>query len=296
MSSSNFKPVSPLAAPLSVRPQSMRRSDDALARLILASEQPDFDRHLTETMHELISFDLAMISLYHDDELVEVTSTSSPERIGSDVLASYAKHTFQHSPFFQMHRRNIQSGFYLMEKLARSPVLDKPSIATEILEIDTREEIGYLTAGWPKRLKELDIALRVSDRDTVQVALYRTGNRGFSAQDLSAIEPIQSSLMAICQRHWESRTLHLRADADPIHAALKRLGSDSLSSREMEVMRLLISGVGEKEIALMLQVSAETVKTHRKRAYQKLEVSSRVELLVKLLDQRANTAGALRCQ
>ncbi len=295
MSSSNFKPVSPLAAPRSSRPVSTRRSDDALARLIFASEQPDFDRHLTETMHELISFDLAMISLYHDDKLVEVTSASSPDRIGSDVLESYAKHTFQHSPFFQMHRRNIQSGFYLMENLARSPVLDKPSTATEILEIDTQEEIGYLTAGWPKRLKELDIALRVSDRDTVQVALYRTGNRGFSAQDLYAIEPIQSSLMAICKRHWENRTLHLQAGEDPIHAALKRLGSDSLSSREMEVMRLLISGVGEKEIAGMLQVGAETVKTHRKRAYLKLEVSSRVELLVKLLDQR-NHASAMRCQ
>jgi len=295
LSSSDFKPVCQLAAPRSVRPLATRRSDDALARLILASEQRDFDRHLTATLQELISFDLAMIALYHDEELVEVTSTSSPERIGSEVLESYAKHTFQHSPFYQMHRRKIQSGFYLMETLARSPVLDKPPSATETIEIDTREEIGYLTAGWPKRLKELDFALRVSERDTVQVALYRTGSRGFSERDLSSIEPIQASLMAICQRHWEDRTLHLQTREDPIQAALRRLGSDNLSSREMEVMRLLISGVGEKEIAQMLQVSAETVKTHRKRAYQKLEVSSRVELLVRLLDERGAT-GSGRCQ
>lgn len=295
MSSSNLKPISPLAAPPTGSTLSARRSDDALARLILASQQPDFDRHLTETLRELISFDLAMISLYHDDQLIEVSSTSSPQRIGSDVLDAYAKHTFQHSPFFQLHRRKIQSGFYLMETLAQIPVLDKPSTATEILEIDTDEEIGYLTAGWPKRLKELDIALRVSDRDTVQVALYRTGNRGFSSQDLSTMEPIQASLMAICQRHWENRTLHLQTRDDPIHAALKKLGSNNLSSREMEVMRLLLAGVGEREIATMLQVGTETIKTHRKRAYQKLEVSSRVELLVKLLDQR-NDPGAARRQ
>ncbi|WP_041528148.1 helix-turn-helix transcriptional regulator [Paracoccus aminophilus] len=287
MSSSNLKSVSRLTAPLPVRPLAARRSDDALARLILASDQPDFDRHLTQTLQELISFDLAMISLYQDKELVEVSSAALPERIESEVLHSYAGHTYQHSPFFQMHRRKMSSGFYLMEKMARNPALSRPSTAAEMLEIDQQEEVGYLTAGWPKRLKEMDIAIRVSERHTVQVALYRTGNRGFSASDLSAVEPIQSSLMAICQRHWHSRTRHLQASQDPILAALHRLGGGSLSARELEVMRQLISGVAEKEIAAALEVSAETVKTHRKRAYQKLDVASRVELLVKLLDQKA---------
>ncbi|MDN3714131.1 hypothetical protein QWZ10_24335 [Paracoccus cavernae] len=172
--------------------------------MILAADQPDFDRQLTAILQELISFDLAMISLYHDNALIEVASTSQPEQLASEVLASYAKHTYRHSPFFQMHRHKIQSGFYLMENMARHPALARPSGGAEMLELDQGEEVGYVTAGWPKRLKELDIALRVSDRDTVQVALYRTGNRGFSAADLAAVAPIQSSLFAICGRYWQN--------------------------------------------------------------------------------------------
>ena len=37
-------------------------------------------------------------------------SRSAPERIHADVLGSYLKHTFTHSPFFQMHRRKMKSG------------------------------------------------------------------------------------------------------------------------------------------------------------------------------------------
>lgn len=283
MSLSDSVPVTRLAIPERVRPSMTRRSDDALARLILASEQPEFDRHLTETLQDLISFDLAMISLYRDNTLVEVSSRSAPEKIKENVLDSYLKHTFSHSPFFQMHRRKMNSGFYLMEKLARTPQLSRPSSAAEMLEIDDGEEIGYLTAGWPKRLKEMDLAIRLSDRHTVQVALYRSGNRGFDAGDLSSLAPIYTSMMAVCTQHWDRRVKSLETDADPISAALKRLGSDSLSSRELQVIRSLIAGHSEKEIADQLDVGAETVKTHRKRAYQKLDVASRIELMAKLL-------------
>ena len=287
MSASNPTSVSRLAAPRTAVPRSVRRLDDALARLVHAADRPDFDQHLTETLQGLVSFDLSMISLYQDNDIVEVTSRPVPDRISSDVLDSYSAYTYKHSPFFQMHRRNIASGFYLMESMARNPVLSKPSGKTEMLEIDNFEEVGYLTEGWPKRLKELDIALRVSDRHTVQIALYRTGNRGFSEQELAAVELIRSSLMAICQRHWERRALTLEPRDNSVDAALQRLSGNSLSSRELEIMKILVSGAPEKDIAELLLVSAETVKTHRKRAYQKLGVASRIELLVKLLDQRS---------
>ena len=283
MSLSDNAPATRLAIPERVRPPTTRRSDDALARLIQASERPEFDRHLTETLQELISFDLAMISLYRDNTLVEVSSRSAPERIHEDVLGSYLKHTFTHSPFFQMHRRKMKSGFYLMENLARTPQLRKPSSAAEMLEIDDGEEIGYLTAGWPKRLKEMDLALRLSDQYTVQIALYRSGNRGFSQADLASVEPIYASMLAVCKQHWDKRVKHLETDDDPIRSGLRRLGSAELSTRELQVIRSLIAGLSEKEIAEELDVSAETVKTHRKRAYQKLDVSSRIELMARLL-------------
>ncbi len=279
------KSLSELAAPTAVRSREARLSDDGLSRLILAVDQQDFDLHLTEVLRQLISFDLAMISVYQDNSLQEITSKSQPEHLGQDVLASYSTYTYRHSPFFQMHRQKIKSGFYLMEDMARHPALRRPSTKAEMLEIDQREEVGYLTAGWPKRLKEMDLALRVSDRDTVQVALYRTGNRGFRGSDLATLVPIQNSLMAVCQRHWLKRAAREEEAQNPVQTALARLGGGALSARETEVVVQLVAGLSEKDIAEMLQVGAETVKTHRKRAYHKLGVTSRIELLVKLLGQ-----------
>ena len=55
-----------------------------------------------------------------------------------------------------------------------------------------------------------------------------------------------------------------------------------LSRREKEVTTLLLQGKSNKQIALSLGVSERTVEFHLKNIYTKLQVSSRVELILKL--------------
>lgn len=57
---------------------------------------------------------------------------------------------------------------------------------------------------------------------------------------------------------------------------------ETLTQREKEVVDLLRKGLTCKEIARSLFVSEHTVKTHVKNIYRKLEVKTRVELLLKL--------------
>lgn len=54
-------------------------------------------------------------------------------------------------------------------------------------------------------------------------------------------------------------------------------GTTSLSSREIEVLRLVARGVSNPEIARELQVSLNTVKTYLRRALEKLNCKSRAE-------------------
>jgi len=51
-----------------------------------------------------------------------------------------------------------------------------------------------------------------------------------------------------------------------------------LSPREGEVVRLVLRGLSDKDIAASLDVSAYTVAAHVKHAYRKLDVHSRAEL------------------
>ncbi len=52
----------------------------------------------------------------------------------------------------------------------------------------------------------------------------------------------------------------------------------TLTQRELEVLRLVGAGLGNKEIASRLGLSMSTVRTHLNNAYEKLGLESRVEL------------------
>lgn len=52
-----------------------------------------------------------------------------------------------------------------------------------------------------------------------------------------------------------------------------------LSRRETEIIHLIKDGVQNREIASILNLSKQTVETHRKNIHSKLQVSSRVELV-----------------
>src|SRR5690349_23644233 len=60
-----------------------------------------------------------------------------------------------------------------------------------------------------------------------------------------------------------------------------------LSRRELEVINLLLQGKSNKLIALALGISDRTVEFHLKNVYAKFQVSSRMELVLKL----GNTTG-----
>ena len=60
---------------------------------------------------------------------------------------------------------------------------------------------------------------------------------------------------------------------------------ESLTARELEVLRLLARGLRNKEIAARLYVSERTVNFHLANIYQKLNVSGRTEALSKALEQ-----------
>ena len=54
-----------------------------------------------------------------------------------------------------------------------------------------------------------------------------------------------------------------------------------LSPREREILALLAEGISNKDIALRLGISAETVRTHLGHIYSKLHVQGRTEAVTR---------------
>ena len=59
----------------------------------------------------------------------------------------------------------------------------------------------------------------------------------------------------------------------------ERAASPTLTSREIEVMKLVAAGRRDKEIALALAISSQTVRVHMKNIFAKLGVSDRTEAM-----------------
>lgn len=59
-----------------------------------------------------------------------------------------------------------------------------------------------------------------------------------------------------------------------------------LSSRQNEILRLMLMGGTYNSIADKLQISKETAKTHMKNLYRKLHVHSKEEALAKAVDEK----------
>ncbi len=60
----------------------------------------------------------------------------------------------------------------------------------------------------------------------------------------------------------------------------KRLQREDLNQRELEALHLLVKGRSNKEIAATLFISEDTVKTHLKNLFHKLDVQDRTEAAI----------------
>jgi len=76
--------------------------------------------------------------------------------------------------------------------------------------------------------------------------------------------------------HLASRGLHVLPPLALTHEPAA--GPDLLTAREADVLELLQAGRSNAEIAQGLHISIETVRTHARRIYRKLGVSTRREL------------------
>jgi len=124
---------------------------------------------------------------------------------------------------------------------------------------------------------EADGAPVVQLTDDAASAL-RSGARGLLPADASeaevigAVEAVAAGLVAIHPRFMDVLAPATRAVAEL---------AEPLTPRELEVLRLLAEGVGNKEIAWRLTISEHTVKFHVASVLDKLHASSRTEAVAK---------------
>ncbi len=129
-----------------------------------------------------------------------------------------------------------------------------------------------------------------NDNQEDMFAALSAGADGYCSKDIQR----QQLILAIQTVHsgatWldpQIARLVLKTATQPVHAGKSSTSTkgaaSTLSSRELEVVQLLVEGLSNNEMAGRLFISNETVKTHMRHIMEKLAVSDRTQAAVKVL-------------
>lgn len=140
-----------------------------------------------------------------------------------------------------------------------------------ILRIHNCEEIqGYLFSP-PVSPKEFEAFLLESQYE------FRLNNNIFSIDDIHTLTNSES------HTHTLNNQSGIDQNKEILNAALDQLKEAYLiSTREMDVFRLIVNGLSNKEISNQLFISEHTVKNHITRIFQKLAVNDRLQAMAKV--------------
>ena len=120
----------------------------------------------------------------------------------------------------------------------------------------------------------------------------RLGIRGVVRKDTTGDVLCQSIRTVASGQYWvEPENLgevveRLCAPSSPMASASRRAKGVGLTKRELDIVSLLVAGLANKEIADKCAIAQRTVKHHLTNLFEKLGVSSRVELVIVALRHR----------
>ena len=204
----------------------------------------------------------------------------------------------------------------LVEALARDAqfqMIESPSNAAAILDSTNREKphvvvisakLGEDHAGGLDLLRELRtqspsprviVLLDSSERPTV-VAAFRAGAQGVFCRT-ETFRSLAKCIQCVgAGQVWASGSelqFVLEALTQPALAHFSGKGESLLSPREIDVVRCLAEGLTNRGIAQRLKLTEHTVKNYLFRIFDKLGVSSRVEVVLYALSAgTVHPAGA----
>lgn len=183
-------------------------------------------------------------------------------------IGKYLEGFYLLCPFYRACIEGIAPGCYRLSDVAPDHFKRSEYYVSFYQHARLEDELNYIVPLGPKL--------------TIAVALAST--RRLGRQQVDELKRIAPWVLAVVRRHWGD----LDADAlggrfesalgRQINAALTQFGSSLLTERECLVAQYMLRGHSIRSLAERLGISEDTVKTHRKHVYSKLDIAKQSEL------------------
>ncbi len=199
------------------------------------------------------------IALYHD----------LPEDFADDSTTPWLEGGYLFDPFYTLFQQDAPEGIYLLKDLAPDSFYESEYYRSYYSKTGLTDECGLL--------------INMDKDHSVLISLGNRGGPAVTPNELRNLQTVLPVLAALCRRQQSASEGEINFSA-PLDKAFRNFGRDHLSSRECEVIQLILKGHSNKAIAQLLDISVDTVKVYNKRFHAKLEISSQAELFSLFLE------------
>ena len=252
----------------------------SVGQLIDTLDRPGFWLALIRLLDEYVPTDSWVVLLFSDDR-PHVLAVNPFEGEGPDPLyTDYVKGLYLLDPFYIANRESPKTGLFRLSDVAPECFNQTDYYKHYFTHYVVEDEVQY--------------AVALDDVRTVCVALG--SKKRFAPAQIALFDlmrPWVAGLMrqrmffegVLAEKAAPTQTPHSQRGLED---AMERLGTP-LTAREMDIGRLILSGHSNKGIASKLDISIETVKSHRRNMYGKLKIKSQSELFALFLKAQSDS-------
>lgn len=160
---------------------------------------------------------------------------------------------------------------------------DHPDLVVLDVRMPRVDGLGVLAAVRDRRLATRVLLLAAAIEPAQAVEALRLGARGLVLKEMAPELLVEVARRIHAGGQWFDAALVSRAlDEAGGRAAGAGPGNGALTPREREIVDMVAEGLRNRAIAQRLGISEGTVKLHLHHVYEKLGVTGRVELLLRV--------------
>lgn len=258
---------------------------EQMARVIEAIGTPGFVEALFGALNCLAQCQAITVFLYPRKGLPSALFEKDEEGpwLPEGNVQKYLEGYYLLCPFYRACMEGIAPGCYRLSDVAPDHFKRSEYYLSFYQHAHLEDELNYIVP--------LDTQL------TIAVALGST--RRLTAAQVADLKRIAPWVVAVVRRHWgqlDADSLGGRFESAlgrQINAALNNFGSSLLTERECRIAQYLLRGHSTRSLSERLGISEDTVKTHRKNLYTKLDIAKQSELFSLFIDSLAQAQEGL---
>lgn len=248
----------------------------ALADVVLALGKPYFWDRLSLSVGLMLRNDGIVIFRYQSDREPAFVFSDYTDQVARNEFRQYRTSAYLLDPFYIAYLDRRLKNVQLLRDLVADRFFSSEYYRSYYRRTRLVDEAGLFCWVKPDDLIILSIA-------------RREGGSHFSASSIREFRTFAPLVVNLVRRHVEVCALpanEMRPAAPEKTGKVLQFGeAGALTQRETMIANLILRGHSSRSIALLLGISLDTVKTHRRHMYRKLNISSQAELFSLIVKQ-----------